>query len=881
MKKPSWRFKLIILFVAVLTISLLIQIFYVTPYIRNREIENTKIYQEEVANNIARELDVGLNRIKNRLLRMSVLPEFRKMNIEAMQRIILDQEIVSERISTIAVMNSEGFFVCSSISEKKFSEYTTQSYEDKPYFAIPFDEGKIYFSPPRYYTEENLVSTAVCIPIESESGKRVGVLIGSMDLKDIIKRVFAYPLEKGQEASITTKEGTIIAHSDVDLFTLKDNPLSLKSDCTLKQEIFESGKDGSIKHKHKEIDYYGSYVFLESNGWLVAVESSMESILNQSSKMFQKILLIELLLFAIALIITIFFAGQITKAQRKAEKALRDSEFRFIELFDNMGSGVAVYEVIDDGKDFIFTDFNKAAERIDNCKKENIIGKSIFEMRQGVENLGLIDVFLKVWKTGKSAFHPISFYQDEIISKWYENYVYKLPTGEIVTIFDDVTERKQAEEKIKEKSIELEKQFEKSEKQRIATLSVLTDLNKTTVNLKAEITERKQGEEEKEKLHAQLLQSQKMEAIGTLAGGVAHDFNNLLTIIIGSAELALMNIGEDNDIYKNITEIRNTGDRAASLTRQLLAFSRKQLIQPITLNLNETLTTLEKMLHRLIGEDIDLTTVFDPDLYKIEADPGQIEQVVMNLTVNARDAMPKGGKLTIETTNMGLDTGYFKDHGVESQPGPYVMLAITDTGKGMDRETQSRIFEPFFTTKERGRGTGLGLSTVYGIVKQNHGHIWVYSEPESGTTFKIYFPMSQKNTETIKKDQSPESSLKGAETILIVEDDETLCAMTKMILKGYGYNILTALNGEEGLKKISNHKGTIDLLLTDVVMPGMDGKKLAGIIQEKHPDIKIIYMSGYTDNAIANYGILEEGLNFIQKPFSRKDLARKVREALD
>jgi CheY-like chemotaxis protein len=281
---------------------------------------------------------------------------------------------------------------------------------------------------------------------------------------------------------------------------------------------------------------------------------------------------------------------------------------------------------------------------------------------------------------------------------------------------------------------------------------------------------------------------------------------------------------------------------------------------------------------RLIGEDIDFTTVYDPDLYKIEAYPGQVEQVIMNLTVNVIDAMPKGGSLTIETANIYLNTGYFKDHGVEIQPGPYVMIAITDTGKGMDRETQSRIFEPFFTIKERGRGTGLGLSMAYGIVKQNHGHIWVYSEPERGTTFKIYFPRSKKDKKVIKKDTSPQVSLKGTETILIVEDDETLCTM---MLKGYGYNILTVLNGEEALKKVSTQKGPIDLLLTDVVMPGMNGKELAGMIQQKHPGIKIIYMSGYTDNAIANYGILEEGLNFIEKPFSRKDVARKVREALD
>ena len=386
---------------------------------------------------------------------------------------------------------------------------------------------------------------------------------------------------------------------------------------------------------------------------------------------------------------------------------------------------------------------------------------------------------------------------------------------------------------------------------------------------------------EQKKLQEQLNQSQKMEAIGTLAGGVAHDFNNLLTVIMGNADLALMNASKDTDIYDTLTEIRNTGNRAASLTRQLLAFSRKQIIQPVIVNLNELLSNLKKMLKRLIGENINLKTLHSPDLYKIEADPGQIEQIIMNLAVNARDAMPKGGMLTIETANMDFDADYLKYHGTENTPGPYVMLAVTDTGKGMDKETQSRIFEPFFTTKERGRGTGLGLSTVYGIVKQNHGNIWVYSEPERGATFKAYFPKAKKDTKAIKKGKSPQPSLKGDETILIAEDDENLCTMTERMLKGYGYKILTASNGEEAVEKISSHKGRIDLLLTDVIMPGMDGKELAGMIQQKHPKIKIIYMSGYTDDAIAHYGILEEGLDFIEKPFSQKDLALKVREAVD
>jgi len=399
--------------------------------------------------------------------------------------------------------------------------------------------------------------------------------------------------------------------------------------------------------------------------------------------------------------------------------------------------------------------------------------------------------------------------------------------------------------------------------------------------LAEDITNEKRAEEEKKRLEAKLNQAQKMEAIGVLAGGVAHDFNNLLTSILGNAELAMQDLDKDASLYKNISEIEKAGQRASSLTRQLLAFSRKELIRPVILDLNKTTEDLTRMLRRLIGEDIELVVTYSPEPCLLKADPGQIEQVLMNLSVNAKDAMPRGGKLIIETENVELDREYFQEHGEESIPGHYVMLSVTDTGIGMDKETQTRIFEPFFTTKEMGRGTGLGLSTVYGIIKQNNGYIWVYSEEGKGTTFKIYFPRVKEDTRDLQKDQSSEPSLTGSETILVVEDEEMLRGMTERILTKYGYKVLTAGNGKEAFRNSVNNRGRIDLILTDVIMPGMSGKELAERMQLKIPEIKVLYMSGYTNNTIADHGILEKDVAFIQKPFTPKDLAGKIRALLD
>ena len=389
-----------------------------------------------------------------------------------------------------------------------------------------------------------------------------------------------------------------------------------------------------------------------------------------------------------------------------------------------------------------------------------------------------------------------------------------------------------------------------------------------------DITERKVLEE-------QLRSSQKMDAIGRLAGGVAHDFNNLLSVILSYTGFVMDEAPEGGPLEADLLEVKRAADRAVALTRQLLAFSRRQVFRLEPVDLSQIAAGVEKMLRRILGEDIDLVQQLAPDLALTLADAGQIEQVIMNLVINARDAMPLGGKLTIETRNLEIDEEYAARH-VAVEPGSYVQLAVTDTGCGMDAATRERVFEPFFTTKETGKGTGLGLSTVYGIVNQSGGSIWVYSEPGRGTTFKVYLPRDVTGVEarTRTSSQAPARST-GSETVLVVEDEEPLRVVARRALSAAGYTVLTAADGEEALRLAAGHPGEIHLLLTDVVMPKLGGRALALELSKARPALVVVYMSGYTDDAIVHHGVLDADTHFLAKPFASAELMRKVREVLD
>ncbi len=394
-----------------------------------------------------------------------------------------------------------------------------------------------------------------------------------------------------------------------------------------------------------------------------------------------------------------------------------------------------------------------------------------------------------------------------------------------------------------------------------------------TLGIYQDVTERRV-------LERQLQMAQKMEAVGRLSGGIAHDFNNLLGVILGYIQVIKRSLVSGNSLYEYAEEIEKASQRAVALTRQLLAFSRQQVLEPVILNLNTLVSEMEKMLPRLIGEDIDLNLILNPAISQVKADPGQLEQVLMNLAVNARDAMPDGGKLTIQTADVEIDVAFAREH-PGSVPGKYVMLAVRDTGTGMDPETQAQIFEPFYTTKGRDKGTGLGLATVYGVVKQSNGYIAVESEKDKGSLFTVYLPRFEQLVSAPIKSAPEPLNVHGSETILLVEDAEPLRVLAQLFLKENGYQVLAAADGSEAQRIAAEFAGTIHLLLTDVVMPGINGRVLAERLAPSRPAMKILYMSGYTDSFIAGHGVLERGTHLLRKPFTEEVLVRKVRELLD
>ncbi len=512
--------------------------------------------------------------------------------------------------------------------------------------------------------------------------------------------------------------------------------------------------------------------------------------------------------------------------RKRSENRLKKNEELYRTLFSD--SHTPIFMVDEKSRSYI--DANQAALDFMECNREQLIGKSVYDSTPPEK--------IKQAKKEHANFSEIKSLETDY-----------LVNDKIKTLLLEVT------------PLEL-------------------DGDRILIGIGQDITERKRAEAEREKLEVQLNQAQKMESVGRLAGGVAHDFNNMLGVILGHTELALLQADEKQELYSDLKEIQKAAKRSADTTKQLLAFARKDIISPKKLDLNNTVESILNMLRRLIGEDIDLVWKPSANLWPIKMDPSQIDQILANLCVNARDAISGVGKLTIETGRKTFDEEYCKEH-AGFILGDFVLLAVSDNGCGMDKETLENLFEPFFTTKEVGKGTGLGLATVYGIVKQNNGFINVYSESGQGSTFNIYLPrlVDDEHSDTVVPEKKIAAG--GTETILLVEDEPTILRMTRMMLERKGYSVLTAATPGEAIEKATNHSGSIDLLMTDVVMPEMNGRDLSGQITDLYPDIKLLFMSGYTADVIAHQGILNDGVAFIQKPFSMADMTEKVREVLD
>jgi PAS domain S-box-containing protein len=512
--------------------------------------------------------------------------------------------------------------------------------------------------------------------------------------------------------------------------------------------------------------------------------------------------------------------------RKRSENRLKKNEELYRTLFSD--SHTPIFMVDEKSRSYI--DANQAALDFLECNREQLIGKSVYDTTPP-ENL-------KQTQKEHANFSDIKSLE-----------TYYLVNGKIKILLLQVT------------PLEL-------------------DGNTMLIGIGQDITERKQAEAEREKLQAQLNQAQKMESVGRLAGGVAHDFNNMLGVILGHLEFAMEKAEQDHELHTDLKEIQTAAKRSANLTKQLLTFARKDIIDPKQLDLNDTVESMLNMLRRLIGEDIDLVWQPATHLWPVKMDPSQIDQILANLCINARDAISGIGKLTIETGRKTFDEEYCKEN-AGFIPGDFVMLAVSDNGCGMDKDTLENLFEPFFTTKEVGKGTGLGLATIYGIVKQNNGFINVYSEPDQGSTFKIYLSRLVADEDIDKAVPEKKAAAGGTETILLVEDEPTILRMTRMMLERKGYSVLSAATPTEAMEKATHHSGPIDMLMTDVVMPEMNGRDLAGQIVHLYPDIRLLFMSGYTSNVIAHQGILDDWVSFIQKPFSMADMMEKVRELLD
>lgn len=949
MVKLSWRAKLMMLFALVLGASLLFQFFFVVPQIRKREVQIAKTRQEEVARSISRELDVNLNRIKTKLMNIAKRDEFRNMDIAAQQATMTQHAEISHLLRSLSVMNAEGWYVSSSMVE--FPALTTRSYADQAYFTIPFKQGRIYFCPPGFDSWEGIVKTSIAVPIELETGERTGVLIGTVWLNDLIKTVADYPLKEGTVACVVDKEGMVVVHSDIDLFKLKDGPLSLNySSWPMVQAVMagQSGKSG--EYNHNGISYYGMYSILKANGWGVVVGTPMDTILAESKELTKWLLLVNFVLFVIGLLASIVFTQQITALQRRAEKTLRESEKKYRLLITNIPY---VTWISDSNGNTVFISSN--VENIYGYTSEEICmaGDRLWFRRVHSEDSNRVkqarEMFLKddipydiEYRIQKKDGNWIWLHDKAV--ETYEKGGMRYGYG----IFSDVTERKQMEEALWENmekyrtffessrycvfitsidgrwidandatvklfgyetkdellNINVKEVYENVEDRKryaqlidqqgfvkdfpinirrkngsiinvLVTSTAIKDKSGTMTGFQGviyDITERKQMEE-------RLRRSEKMEAIGQLAGGIAHDFNNQLTGIIGYADLIREEVQDNEMLCRYSDNILRTVKRASDLTAQLLAFARKGKYLSVSIDIHSIITEVVSLLSHSIDKKIKVKQNLHAKPPVTIGDPTQIQNALLNLAINASDAMPDGGELIFATETLTLEQDYCRNNNYEIVPGPYLQVCVSDTGVGMDIKTQEHIFEPFFTTKAVGKGTGMGLSAVYGTVRSHRGAISVYSELGYGTTFKIYLPLHEAEEKTDLQNITI-MPVKGGARVLLVDDEDVVLEIVAEMLRSLDCKVVTCKDGDEAVKYYKKSWKHIDLVILDMVMPKMDGRETFLAMREINPDVKVILSSGYSINGKA-HELLDEGvMAFIQKPYRRAILSQRIAEIL-
>jgi two-component system cell cycle sensor histidine kinase/response regulator CckA len=701
------------------------------------------------------------------------------------------------------------------------SQVIGRNYAFRDWYKGAVKSGNVYVSEVYRPQATPELSVAVSVPIRDAKGGLIGILAAPYTLKQVTEWLRGVNSGGSSTISVVDQNGRLMANPSVDV-------IAPAVDMNFYQPVKDllAGKNGNGLYWREGKPYFVSYQAIAQRNWGVLSERPADLVWERAREARRQFIYLALFFIAVALLGGAVVASLYRRQKELAERVtdLTGSEARYRSLIQ--GAVCGIYRSNQSG----FLSVNPALVEMLGYSTEREVLALQLEREIYVDSG-----------------------ERECLMKDYE-------------LSDDV---KNVEVQWRRKdgtpiTVALSGRAVKGADGRTAFFEMIAE----------NVTERRNLEE-------QLRQSQKMEAIGRLAGGVAHDFNNLLTVISGYNELVLQSLGERDPHSMELQEIKKATERAASLTRQLLAFSRQQVLAPKIIDLNTVVAGMENLLQRLLGESVRLQVQLGQELGSIKADPGQMGQVIMNLAVNARDAMPRGGKLLVETGNVTLDDHYAREHlGIPA--GDYVMMAVSDTGEGMDINTQSHIFEPFFTTKAAGRGTGLGLSTVYGIVKQSEGYIWVYSELGRGTTFKVYLPRAQEmEQEIVPPKHPPRPSHAGHETVLLVEDEDGVRSLTKQVLERKGYAVLAAGTAGDAMRLCTEHRGEIDLLLTDVVLQNISGRELAEKIQEGSPDVKVLYMSGYTDDAVLHHGVFAAATAFLQKPFTTESLAQKVREVLD